>query len=300
MWTTQSFWPKPTKSATRRRASRHRATTCTLARASTWTTRLGQYRLFRTRPDAYKTCIQPSCTSLAASELFAKHPSHRIDAKYFPFKSTEEVVRQPKARRLGDLLVRRREGIVPNDFPEKEFKTITLTLEGEMRRREAGKGRNPPGWHGSYFPAGQKWFVVREGDIVVSRIDLWKGCIGVASAEFDEAVVTGEFPVYRVHPKRVDAADGRYLQMLLRSRHFRRAIRAVTTGHSNRRRTQESDFLDLLVPLPSLDAQARIADEIEAIKRRRDDAAAEMRRRLEACDRAVEGRTLDLEAGRRH
>lgn len=168
-----------------------------------------------------------------------------------------------------------------------------------MRPREAGKGRNPPGWHGSYFPAGQKWFVVREGDIVVSRIDLWKGCIGVASTEFDEAVVTGEFPVYSVHPKRVAAVDGRYLQMLLRSRHFRRAIRAVTTGHSNRRRTQESDFLDLLVPLPSLDAQVRVADEIEATKRRRDDAAAEMRRRLDAFDRAVEGRAQDLEAGKR-
>ena len=251
---------------------------------------LGQYRLFRARPNAYQTSIRPACTSLAASELFAGHPSHRIDAKYFTFKSTEEVVRRSGVHRLGELVVRRRESVVPNDWPEREFKTITLTLEGEMKPREAGKGRNPPGWHGSYFPAGQKWFAVHEGDIVVSRIDLWKGCIGVVSAAFDGAIVTGEFPVYRVRPERVDSADGRYLQILLRSRYFRRAIRAVTTGHSNRRRTQESDFLDLLVPLPSLADQARIADAIDEVKRRRDQAGADLSRRLHAFDRAVEGR----------
>ena len=251
---------------------------------------LGQYRLFRAQPDAYETCIRPSCTSLVASELFAKHPSHRIDAKYFTFKSTEEVVRRPGASRLGDLLVRRRESVVPNDDPQREFKTITLTLEGEMTPREAGKGRNPRGWSGSYFPAGQKWFVVREGDIVVSRIDLWKGCIGVASAAFDGAVVTGEFPVYRVRPEHVGAVDGRYLQVLLRSRYFRRAVRAVTTGHSNRRRIQESDFLDLLVHLPGLDVQVRTADAIDAVKRRLDEAESELRRRLSAFDRVAGGR----------
>ena len=196
----------------------------------------------------------------------------------------------PGTSRLGDLLVRRRESVVPNDDPEREFKTITLTLEGEMTPREAGKGRNPPGWSGSYFPAGQKWFVVREGDIVVSRIDLWKGCIGVASAAYDGAIVTGEFPVYRVRPERVGAVDGRYLQVLLRSRYFRRAVRAVTTGHSNRRRIQESDFLDLLVHLPSLDVQVRTADAIDAVKRRRDEAESELQRRLSVFDRAAGGR----------
>lgn len=248
---------------------------------------LGQYRLFRAQPDAYKTCIRPSCTSLVASELFTKHPSHRIDAKYFTFKSAEEIVRSPGARRLGDLLVRRRESVVPNEQPEREFKTITLTLAGEMTPREAGRGRNPPGWHGSYFPAGQKWFVVREGDIVVSRIDLWKGCVGVASADFDGAVVTGEFPVYRIRSSQASAVDGRYLQTLLRSRYFRRAIRAVTTGHSNRRGTQESDFFDLLVPLPTLDVQVRVADALAAVRSRRDEADGDLQRRLHAFDRAV-------------
>ena len=258
---------------------------------------LGQYRLFLSDPEDYRTCVTPACTALMASDLYAQHPSHRIDSKYFTFKGTEEIQkhRAGKAHRLGSLLARRREKIVPSDHPEREFKTVTLTLQGEMKPREPGKGRNLPGWHGSYFPIGQKWFVAREGDIVASRIDLWKGCIGVTPSDFDGAIVTGEFPVYRIRSEHSGIVDGRYLQMLLRSSYFRRALRAVTTGHSNRRRTQEADFFDLVVPLPDLSVQVRIADGIEAVKRRRDRATADLQRLLGTFDRAIEG-DLGLDA----
>ena len=258
---------------------------------------LGKYRLFLSSPKDFRTSTKPECTSLPASELYAQHPSHRIDAKYFTFKRTEEIGRHRggKTYRLGDLLSRRRETVVPSDFPETEFKTVTLTLKGEMKPREAGKGRNLPGWHGSYFPIGQKWFLARRGDIVASRIDLWKGCIGVTPLDFDGAIVTGEFPVYRIRSEHAHTADERFLQMLLRSAYFRRALRAVTTGHSNRRRTQEADFFDLVVPLPELALQVRVADQIAAVKRRRDRADAELRRRLHALDRAM-GANLGLDA----
>lgn len=68
-----------------------------------------------------------------------------------------------------------------------------------------------------------------------------------------------------------------------------------TTGHSNRRRTQEADFFDLVVPLPELALQVRVADQIAAVKRRRDRADAELRRRLHALDRAM-GANLGLDA----
>ena len=258
---------------------------------------LGQYRLFRSSPATYRSFRQPPCVALMASELFALHPSHRIDAKYFTFKNIEEIGqhRAGKIHRLGDLLVRRREAVVPSDHPEREFKTITLSLEGELRPREAGKGRNPPGWHGSYFAIGTKWYIVREGDILASRIDLWKGCIGVVPSAFDGAIVTAEFPIYRVRTERRGTVDGRYLQILLRGSYFRRALRAVTTGHSNRRRTQEADFFDLRVPLPSLAVQREIADEIHALQARRAQADADLGDWLAALDRLA-GREVSAEA----
>lgn len=258
---------------------------------------LGQYRLFRSTPNTYRSCTEPPCVALRASELFSLHPSHRIDAKYFTFKNIEEIGRHRSGRvhRLGDLLVRRRETVVPSDHPEREFKTITLTLEGELQPREAGKGRNPPGWNGSYFAIGAKWYVVREGDILVSRIDLWKGCIGVVPPAFDGAIVTGEFPTYRVRSESRSMVDGRYLQILLRGSYFRRALRAVTTGHSNRRRTQEGDFFDLRVPLPPLPVQKEIADAIHGLKARRAEVGADLGRWLTALDRLT-GRKVTMEA----
>ena len=230
---------------------------------------LGQYRLFTRNPDVYDGLTSPACMRLPASRLFQNHRTHRIDPKYHLFKHFEE--RRPpegiEVHRLGDLLIRRREAVVPNDQPDDvEFLTITLTQEGRLEPREAGKGNNPPDWHGAYFPEGQTWYTVREGDILISRIDLWRGCIGVVSDSFDGGVVTNEFPAYYVRPGYVDVVDARYLQLLLRTSYFQRAIRAITTGHSNRRRTQEGDFNALRVPLPPKETQERIVAAIRELE----------------------------------
>lgn len=247
---------------------------------------LGQYRDFEKNPDAYAGTATPPCMSIAASGIYANHATHRIDPKYHIFKHVEE--KKPPAgvtvHMLDDLLERRQEGIVPNDLPDVEFRTITLTQEGELEPREAGKGNSPPDWHGAYFKEGQKWFLVREGDILISRIDLWKGCIGVVSKAFDGAVVTLEFPSYFVKPEKADIVVPAYLRLLLRTAYFQRAIRAITTGHSNRRRTQEEDFLALKVPLPDKAIQERIATAIEKIDVSLQNGRAERQQKLAMLD----------------
>jgi hypothetical protein len=42
-----------------------------------------------------------------------------------------------------------------------------------------------------YFADGY-WNVVHEGDLLFSRIDLWKGSVGIVPTELDGAIVTGE------------------------------------------------------------------------------------------------------------
>ena len=79
-------------------------------------------------------------------------------------------------------------------------------------------------------------------------------------------MVTNEFPAYYVRPGYVDVVDARYLQLLLRTSYFQRAIRAITTGHSNRRRTQEGDFNALRVPLPPKETQERIVAVIRELE----------------------------------
>src|SRR4029077_8841449 len=108
------------------------------------------------------------------------------------------------------------------------------------------------------------WFAARENDVVLSSIDLWKGCIAVVPHRFDGGLVSKEFPIYEI-------TDGRllpeFLQTLLRSRYYQRAFRAITTGHSNRRRTQSNDFeaLEIAFP-PDPNEQRRLIREIIAAR----------------------------------
>jgi type I restriction enzyme M protein len=222
------------------------------------TTVLGQYRLFCHDPHTYTGSEGPDCMSLPAGAVFRAHPSHRMDPKYHLFRR-EMFGATPAGmtrHKLGTLLERRRDPVVPSDQPDVEFQTLTLTQEGELAPREAGLGTSPPAWFGTYFKPDVKWFRVHAGDLLLSRIDIWKGSVSIVPAEFDGAIVTLEFPVYRVREQHLDP---HYLKLLLRTPYFRRAIRSITTGHSNRRRTQDDDFESLEVFLPDPVTQARIA-----------------------------------------
>lgn len=226
---------------------------------------LGQFRQFEKNPGLYESSSRPDCFALRASELFTAHKSHRIDPKYHIFKHLEEMTPSSGVDvfTLGEILEQKADPVTPSDNPDTEFKTITLTQEGRLEPREAGKGNNPPDWHGVYFKEGAKWNRVHAGGLLISRIDLWKGCIGVLPAEFEGAIVTGEFPAYYIREEFKDRVSIRYLQLLLRTSYFQRAIRAITTGHSNRRRTQPGDFTALKVALPSHDVQQQIVRVID-------------------------------------
>jgi type I restriction enzyme M protein len=211
---------------------------------------LGEFRRFKESPSGYDGSRSPDCMALTAGELWAAHPSHRLDPKYFLFKRDERGavpegwVKLP----ITSLMRRRVDEASPESQPEEIVKVMTVSQTGEIRSRQAGKGRAPPEWLGAYFedmPA--TWFAAREGDVVFSSIDLWKGCIAVVPAEFDGALVTKEFPIYEVIDRRLDP---RFLSCLLRSRYYQRAFRAITTGHSNRRRTQVPDFEGLEICFP--------------------------------------------------
>jgi type I restriction enzyme M protein len=227
---------------------------------------LGELRRFRDDPKNYDGRQSPDCMSLGVVAMWTAHSSHRLDPKYFLFKR-EERFSTPEgwiSVRIGDVMTRREELRRPQDEPDGEVVVLTVPQDGNLRRRVAGKGRTPPEWRGMYFEdMPTKWYATHAGDVVFSGIDLWKGCIAVVPDEFDDALVSGEYPVYEVIDDRLDAE---FLSTLLRSRYYRRAFRAITTGHSNRRRTQTEDFEDLEISFPaSKDEQSRlIAEVIEA------------------------------------
>ncbi len=212
---------------------------------------LGEYSAFLEDPENYSGRNSPDCMAARFHEIWNSHSSHRLDPKYYLFKREEQNVTPAGwVRAPIQKIMRRRENQVdPSSSPDNQVIVMTLGQNGEIRPREAGKGKSPPRWLGMYFKESpSKWFVAHAGDVVFSSIDLWKGCIAVVPSEFDGALVTNEFPIYEVVDERLDPE---FLSCLLRSRYYQRAFRAITTGHSNRRRTQQEDFEALEICFPA-------------------------------------------------
>ena len=227
---------------------------------------LGEWQRFQADPAAYEGSMRPDCMGLSFVALWNRHASHRLDPKYHLFMREEARV-APEGwvtSRLGEVLRRREE---QPDFvtdPDALFQVMTIAQTGEIRARQAGKGHSPPEWRASYFEESPgAWYAASENDVVFSSIDLWKGCIALVPGDFDGALVTKEFPIYRVGDERLSPA---FLQVLLRSRYYQRAFRAITTGHSNRRRTQVPDFesLEIVFPADRSEQEQLIVDILEA------------------------------------
>ncbi|MEN1973253.1 N-6 DNA methylase [Luteimonas sp. MJ204] len=252
---------------------------------------LGEYRRFQSDPLTYDGTRSPDCMAIDADAAWDAHASHRLDPKYHLFKREEKTVTPAGWLRLpiGRVMRRREELARPETAPEETVVVMTLSQTGEIRPREAGKGRNPPEWLGMYFEdSPSTWYSARSGDVVFSSIDLWKGCISVVPANFDGALVTKEFPIYEVVEERLNAD---FLWCLLRSRYYQRAFRAITTGHSNRRRTQSQDFEALEIVFPaSAEAQEELVAEIFEARTGQQTARENLRAAMLAFSDVIDGR----------
>lgn len=251
---------------------------------------LAELRAFRKDPAGYRTHTDPPCAAVRVSEIFAAHPTVRMDPKFHVFRALEAIATPPPGmteRTLGDVLARRGGNrIEPFEHPDRSFCVLTLQQTGVFKLREPGIGRNPIAWFGRYFNEDSTWYEACAGDLVFSRIDLWKGCVSVLPPRFDGAIFTQEFPIYHVN---AELLDSEYLKLLLRSRYFQRAIRAVTTGHSNRRRTQPGDFEALPIFLPEVSVQEEIGRKVRGMEERLADSQLRLRYILRQFDDAAIG-----------
>lgn len=254
-------------------------------------TTLGEYRRFKANPDDYDGRRSPDCLALSFVDLWNAHDSNRIDPKYHIFKAQESLVAPEGWIKLplSRVMQRRQDMTDPSQNPDDTVVVMTLSQTGDIRPRAAGKGRNPPEWLGMYFgDSSSTWFRARAGDVVYSSIDLWKGCISVVPEAFNNALVTKEFPIFQVTDQRVSPE---FLSALLRSRYYQRAFRAITTGHSNRRRTQQHDFEALEICFPATRAeQRRIIAGIERGRRNRQEATEALAAEQRTFDNLIDGR----------
>ena len=182
------------------------------------------------------TLDQPHCFTRWWSE------SDRWDAKTARQREWRDA---DKLCRLSDLLEPRYEVVSEGSLTVNNVTPITIHFDGSIVPRDL-KGKK-------HFKG--KLFAVHAGDLVFSKIDLRNGAIGLLPPTIQNAVVTSEYPVYRIREERVLPS---YLALLLRTTYFRELINSMVSGTSGRKRIYAADFVNMEIPLPSLPHQREL------------------------------------------
>jgi len=103
---------------------------------------------------------------------------------------------------------------------------------------------------------------VDAGDFIYSRLFAWRGAFGVIPSSMNGAYVSNEFPNFKVDERRVYP---RYLELYFRQRSIWKDVEKKCSGttKASRNRFKERFFLDVDIPLPSLEEQKSIAQKID-------------------------------------
>jgi len=172
----------------------------------------------------------------------------RLDPKRYRYQREGPP---PKGmRRLGDLLARRLEKVDRSKYAFEDLQLVSLHFDGSMSERDVKAWRKDI--------KGTLWFAY-PGDLIYSKIDARNGAIGLVPNELGQVAVTSEFPVYQVKE-----GISEYLKIVLRTPQFTDLLQAMAAGHSGRKRIQPRELEDVLIPVPLLDQQRKIAAEVQA------------------------------------
>lgn len=147
--------------------------------------------------------------------------------------------------RIGDVI--RRSTLLVTVEDNVLYSQITLKTNGGgavLRGKKLGKDIGV-----------KKQYLAKEGQFIMSKIDARNGAFGVVTKELDNAIVTGDFPLFDVNQEKINPY---YLYLLSSTRPFVQYAQSCSRGTTNRQRIDMDAFLSLQIPLPSLEEQNKI------------------------------------------
>lgn len=170
---------------------------------------------------------------------------------------------------IGELLFPRHDRVDRSQWSFDHLQPITIHFGGEISRRKVAVGTDYT----------MPLFWARPGDVVLSKIDLKNGAVGVLPEGWNNAVVTSHFKVYEPD---LTQLDPRYFRMLLQTGDFKKWLWANRSGADGRTEVKLDVFEALAIPLPPLTRQQTLCDAYTADLSR----AAQLEQEAEAIERA--------------
>ena len=150
--------------------------------------------------------------------------------------------------RIGEFLKRNKTAVTVQDGVKYKRVTIKVRNGGVVLRDEA-MGENI---------GTKKQFLVSKGQFILSKIDARNGAMGIIPAELDGAIVTQDFLPFDIDTTQVNP---QYFVLVCTTKQFIAFCQSCSSGTTNRQRVDEPQFLNIKVPVPSLEEQNELVEE---------------------------------------
>lgn len=152
-----------------------------------------------------------------------------------------------KLTKISSFLTRNKTNI---DISDNEiYKRVTIKINnGGIFLRDIEKGLNI---------GTKKQFIITEGQFIVSKIDARNGAFGVVPNELNNAIITGNFWTFDVNYSLINP---HFLSLITTTNEFILFCSNASNGTTNRHYLQEEAFLNVKIPLPSLEKQNELLE----------------------------------------
>ncbi|MGZ5568504.1 MAG: restriction endonuclease subunit S, partial [Limisphaerales bacterium] len=152
-------------------------------------------------------------------------------------------------KRIGDILTRNKKPVVVKDGTTYRQVTIRTNYKGVVLRGSQD---------GSAILT-KNQFAVSAGQFILSRIDARNGAFGIVPEELEGAIVSNEFLAFDINE---DEVEREFFNVFLQSPIFLEACIKASRGNTNRKRVEETFFLNYEVNLPPLREQHELIKQI--------------------------------------
>ncbi len=150
-----------------------------------------------------------------------------------------------KLAKIGDFLIRSRNQVEIENG--KSYQRVTIKINnGGVIPRDIEIGER----------IGTKLqYRTSEGQFLMSKIDARNGAFGIVPKELEGAVVTNDFPAFNVNRKVINPE---FLVLITTTKEFVKFAQSCSSGTTNRQRIDVAAFLNVKIPLPTLEEQNQI------------------------------------------
>jgi type I restriction enzyme, S subunit len=166
-------------------------------------------------------------------------------------------------KRIRDIIARNKTPVSVQDDVTYKQVTIRTNYKGVVLR----------GTQSGSTIGTKNQFSVSGGQFILSRIDARNGAFGIIPDELEGAIVTNDFLAFDINE---DEVEREFFNVFLQSPIFLEACIKASRGNTNRKRVDETFFLDYQVNLPSLEEQHELIERIHQARAQLDIAGDEI------------------------